>query len=231
MDIIFFAAIALFIAFKLKENLGKISDSDKEQIVKRARERQEKIIALQKNNNFSQEKNDLEVSKKDEIAKSMQNDKNQEFLQNLSEESKKEVQEILEKSNSKIEEFIEGAKLAFEMVLKAFSQEDKPTLQFLLGEKTYQNFEKSIDARKSENKKLNTNLISIEKIFVKSSSIHDNNAILSLEIHSKQINYFTNEKDEVIEGSKEEISKLEDIWTFKKDLSDNNPNWKISATG
>jgi len=34
----------------------------------------------------------------------------------------------------------------------------------------------------------------------------------------------------VIEGSKTEIVQVNDIWTFKKDLTSSNPNWVIIAT-
>ena len=45
------------------------------------------------------------------------------------------------------------------------------------------------------------------------------------------INYFTDKADQIIEGRKDEISEMHDIWTFKKDLASQNPNWVVSATG
>lgn len=223
MDIIFFAAIALFVVLKLREQLGKISDGEKEQITKQIKNRQERILKLQ--NKITEQMNSTTSN---DFAQSLKENK---VLKNIDSATKKSLEEILKKANLSFEFFLEGAKSAFEMTLKAFSENDKETLKFLLSEKIYQGFEKSIQERQSQNKKLNTNLISIEKSEIISASIQNNLAFISIKFTSKQINYFTDEKGEIIDGKKDNISQLTDIWTFKKDLSDENPNWKISATG
>ncbi len=223
MDIIFFAAIALFVILKLREQLGKISDGEKEQIAKQIKDRQERILKLQ--NKITEQMNSTTSN---DFAQSLKENKS---LKNIDNATKKSLEEILKKANLSFEFFIEGAKSAFEMTLKAFSENDKETLKFLLSEKIYQGFEKSIQERQNQNKNLNTNLISIEKSEIISASIQNNLAFISVKFISKQINYFTDEKGEIIDGKKDNISQLTDIWTFKKDLNDENPNWKISATG
>lgn len=223
MDIIFFAAIALFIFIKLREQLGKISEAEKGKIAEKIKTRQERILRLQ--NKISEQINN---SSPNDFSQSV---KENPALKNTNSKTKKALESILKRTNTSFEFFIEGAKSAFEMVLKAFAEKDKETLQFLLTEKIYSGFEKSIEDRKSENKKLNTNLISIEKTEVMSASIQEDIAFVTVKLNSKQINYFTNEEGEIVEGKKENIQDLSDIWTFKKDLNDKNPNWKISATG
>ena len=47
---------------------------------------------------------------------------------------------------------------------------------------------------------------------------------------SKQINYIADKEQKIIEGTKEEIAEITDIWTFKKDVKSPNPNWLVSAT-
>lgn len=224
MDIIFFAALALFIALKLKEQLGKISDIEKDNITKKVKNRQERILKLQ--NKITEQ---IYNTKPENAFE--QSLKNNPALKNIDSKTKKSLQEILQKGNLSFEFFIEGSKSAFEMTLKAFSENDKETLKFLLVDKIYNGFANSIDERKKENKNLRTNLIGIEKTEIVSASFKDNIAFITVKFVSNQINYFINEKDEIIEGDKSHISRLTDVWTFKKDLSNNiNPNWKISAT-
>ena len=48
MDIIFFAAVSIFIFFKLRAELGKISDEEKTKITEKIKADREKIITIQK---------------------------------------------------------------------------------------------------------------------------------------------------------------------------------------
>jgi predicted lipid-binding transport protein (Tim44 family) len=120
--------------------------------------------------------------------------------------------------------------MAFEMVINAFSKEDYDTLKILLSENLYEGFKKSIDDRKANNQALTTNLISINECEIKSALLIDNMASIVLKINSKQINYILDKQQNLIHGSKEEIHDVNDIWTFKKNIKDNNPNWIIFAT-
>ena len=51
-----------------------------------------------------------------------------------------------------------------------------------------------------------------------------------VKIISKQINYISDKEQKIIEGKKDEISEIIDVWTFKKDVKSPNPNWLVSAT-
>jgi predicted lipid-binding transport protein (Tim44 family) len=55
-------------------------------------------------------------------------------------------------------------------------------------------------------------------------------SLLKCSITSKQINYVSDKEQKIIEGKKDEISEINDIWTFKKDIKSPNPNWLVSAT-
>lgn len=220
MDIIFFAAIAIFIFFKLRENLGKISDEEKEKIIK---QRQEKIAKLQE-----------QIVKQIETAVNVSEQNNQaseKIVENLDDNLKQTLNKIFQECKISAEFFINGAKSCFEMVIKAFATHDLDTLKFLLSEKIFENFKNVIEDRRKQDKALNSNVIAIEKAEILSASISENIAFVTVKFTSKQINYFTNNQGDIIEGKKDEISELNDVWTFKKDLSVSDPNWKISATG
>jgi len=58
----------------------------------------------------------------------------------------------------------------------------------------------------------------------------ENQASIVVKIISKQINYIADKEQKIIEGTKEEIAEITDIWTFKKDVKSPNPNWLVSAT-
>lgn len=222
MDILFFAAVALFIFFKLREQLGKISDEEKNKISEKIKANQAKIIEIQKQ---------IESAASQSFEQNKPSAISERILNEISSDLRTQLIEILQKCNISAEFFINGVKSAFEMIIKAFASKDFDTLKFLLSEKIYAGFANEINKRNSLEKTLQSNIISIDKTEIISASIIDNNALVTIKIVSKQINYFTNMKDEIIEGRKDEIIELTDIWTFKKDLTSENPNWSVSATG
>lgn len=216
MDIIFFAAIALVILLKLGQQLGKITDEEKEQITKKVQQQKQQILKIQ-----------------DQVIKQVETviEEENKLIENLNDENKEIFKQILAKFKITADFFFTGAKSAFEMTLKAFAEEDSDTLKFLLSDKIYQNFTTAIKTRQENKQKLNTNLISVEKTEIISCNLNEKEAIITISFKTKQINYITNENNEIIQGDKSQISELTDIWTFKKDLSDTTPNWKITATG
>lgn len=223
MDIIFFAAISIFIFLKLRAELGKISDEEKTKIVDKAKTNREKIAAIQ---------NQIinATSKVIEETIEQRNQADTKALGNISDSLKQTLNQIFQRCNIDSTFFIEGVKSCFEMTIKAFAQKDLETLKFLLSEKIYSGFEAAISQREVEEKTLNSNLISFEKLEVIDVKIVDNKALVTIKIISKQINYFTDKNEQIIEGRKDEINEMTDIWTFKKDLNSTNPNWIVSLT-
>jgi predicted lipid-binding transport protein (Tim44 family) len=222
VDILFFAAIAFYIFIKLNKQLGNVDENEKKKL-------QDKILLKRK-----------EISKvKKEITKKIQDtvavveDKaadEAKFIATLDSKIQTPLKKILVKNNISLEFFLDGAKSAFEMVLKAFSASDLKTLKFLLSDKLYKGFESSIKSRQGENQTLVTNVISIDLAEITSAKLTANNAVISIKFTSQQINYISDESGKVVDGKKEEISEVIDVWTFKKDVKSTNPNWTIIST-
>lgn len=223
MDILIFAALAFFIFFKLNKELGKIDEEEQKNMMNKISEKKKKIVEVQ-NQIISQTKQKL----KDSIETT--NLQIEQYLSKLDESSKNQFFEILQKSNITIEFFINGMKSAFEMILQDFMQGNVKNLQLLLSPKIFESFEAAINDRKSKSQNLVTNLIAIENIEIIAVNLSGNIANITANIDSKQINYITNNNNEVIEGSKDQISIVNDVWTLQRDLSSNNPNWFVVAT-
>jgi predicted lipid-binding transport protein (Tim44 family) len=224
MDLIILAIITAFIFYRLSKNLGKIDEEEKQEIHKKLLERKKQIEEIleraQKSSNLAQNKEIIVGSKSTDIKD----------LSNLDQNSQENLEKILGACNITLDFFINGAKMAFEMIIKGFSNDDLETLKMLLAEKIYQGFETAINNRKNLEHKLNTNLISIDKAEIISAMLVDNYASIVVKFYSQQINFVTDKDSKIIDGKKEEISKINDIWTFKKDINSNNPNWLVSAT-
>ncbi len=219
MDIIFFAAVACYIFFKLHQQLGKVDEEELKQIRQKIAAKQSEIVAAQ---NQIKTVQPLELKEK--------NPANEEIINSLDSSNRANLIEILEKCKIDADFFLKGAKYAFDLIIKAFSQGDLINLKLLLADKIYQDFEAAINQRKSQEKILITNIIALEKAEIVAASLFENNATISVKFISKQINYVVNKEGNIIDGKKDEINQLTDIWVFKKDLLSSNPNWLVSAT-
>jgi len=223
MDIIFFAAIAFFIFYKLNKQLGKVDEEEKKNIELKVVSAREKILEAQQVIKQQQQQPSIAIEADNQIS--------EKILNSLDASTKESFSNILNRTNISAEFFVNGVKSAFEMILKAFASADLETLKFLLSDKIFKGFESAIIQRKSAEKTLVTNLISIEKSEIISALIFENNASVVMKIVSKQINYIIDSKGQTVEGRKDEINEITDIWTFKKDINSANPNWVVSATG
>jgi predicted lipid-binding transport protein (Tim44 family) len=222
MDIIFFAAIAFFIFYKLNKQLGKVDEEEKKNIELKVVSAREKILEAQQFIKQQQHKSSIVIETDNQVS--------EKILNSLDAATKESFGNILNRTNISAEFFVNGVKSAFEMILKAFASADLETLKFLLSDKIFKGFEGAIIQRKSAEKTLITNLISIEKSEIISALIFENNASVVMKIVSKQINYIIDSKGQTVEGKKDEINEITDIWTFKKDINSANPNWVVSAT-
>lgn len=222
IDILFFAILAFFIFSKLKSQLGNVDEDEQNRAEDRMKKRTRLLEELQGQMRTNQ--NHMKEAQKVEIKI------NDSLLTSLDSHSKAQFLAAMKACNITPDFFLNGAKSAFEMVINAFAKSDLETLKFLLADKIYEGFEQSISQRNQANQTLTSNLIAIDEAKITSASMVANVALVTIEFTSKQINYVLDQDENVVEGSKTDITTLTDIWTFKKDVSDNSPNWIIVST-
>ena len=99
-----------------------------------------------------------------------------------------------------------------------------------MSDKILGQFDLVIRDYKIKNQVLNTKIFTIEKSEITSAKMEGNYALITVRFLSKQINYITDTKGAVVDGSKEEVNSISDAWTFKKDITSPNPNWLVVST-
>jgi len=229
MDIIILAILTVYIFYRLNKNFGKIDEEEKREIHKRLLERKKQIeeILMRTQSNVDANSNPSANSPEKIIGSKSTIDSK---IANLDSATQENLTKIFNACNINYDFFINGTKMAFDMIVNAFAKEDIETLQLLLSDKIFEGFAKAINDRKAQGQVLVTNLISVDKVEILSAMTLDNIASIAVKIYSKQINYLTNQAGELVQGKKDEIFNMIDIWTFKKDITSPNPNWKVSAT-
>lgn len=127
-------------------------------------------------------------------------------------------------------EFLEGAKIAYEMIVTAFAESDKKSLKSLLTGDVYKGFAKVIDQRAADDETLDYKFVGIDDAKLVGSSLDRRKANVTVKFVSGMISATRDAGGGVIDGDPKQIREVTDIWTFERDVSSRDPNWKLSAT-
>tara|TARA_A100001234_G_scaffold135515_1_gene118967 strand:- start:694 stop:1332 length:639 start_codon:yes stop_codon:yes gene_type:complete len=200
LDIIILGLLALFLGFRLKNLLGDRSGYG------------EDVNNLETYNEKKPDNNNVINLNKKKISG--------------------EGLEVLKKGdpNFSKEEFIIGAKQAFKIIIEAFVDSDVEKLKPLIDYELLKSFTKSISEREARQEKQFVDIISIIKLDIVNISLNDNVASISIKIESEQIKYTIDKNDKIIDGNKEVSEIIKDKWVLERDISSNNPNWKLVET-
>lgn len=126
--------------------------------------------------------------------------------------------------------FLGGATQAFEMVLRAYAEGDLAQLKRLLGYDLLQSFSQSIQRRNANKETLSIELENIKEASILNITVADSVAAITVHFHSVQTRVARDADDNIIDEGESESQEIVDIWTFERDLTLNDPNWKLVET-
>jgi predicted lipid-binding transport protein (Tim44 family) len=126
--------------------------------------------------------------------------------------------------------FVTGARAAYEMIVLAYAQGDRRALKNLLSREVYEGFEAAIRERESRGDTVETRFVAIDKSDVSAAELRGRVAQITLRFVSQLISVTRDKASNVIEGNAEKVTDVTDVWTFARDLSSRDPNWKLVAT-
>jgi len=129
-----------------------------------------------------------------------------------------------------IEAFISGAKAAYEMIVTAFASGDRQTLQNLLDKEVFDSFAAAIAAREGRGEAMTTKAVSIDQVNIDDAGMRNNLAQITLRLSSKLVSATHDKSGALIDGNPDKTVDMIDIWTFARDVSSRDPNWKLIAT-
>jgi len=127
--------------------------------------------------------------------------------------------------------FVEGAKMAYEMIIDGFAKGDKAALKNLLSREVFDGFARAIDERQAQGHRVESRFVGIDKATIQSASLlGGRKAGITMAFVSELITATYDKAGEVIDGDPKEIREVTDVWTFERDVTSRNPNWKLVAT-
>lgn len=214
LDLLFFAAIAAFLAFRFYNTIGKKDHSPDEKVMQKIREVQRKA---------QQDEDKVVTLRPDEVKLVDETPLDEELQTSVA---------MIHKYEPDFDPalFLEGSKRAFEMILKAYEKGDKNTLENLLDDDIYQEFAKDIDARAKEGKSLIVTIVSGPTALLEAIEVRGKEARITVEFDSREIRLIKDEKGRILEGDPSDAEAVKDLWTFSKKLDKKTKIWKLVDT-
>jgi predicted lipid-binding transport protein (Tim44 family) len=126
--------------------------------------------------------------------------------------------------------FLVGAKAAYEAIVVAFAAGDRTALGNLLSPEVMENFTKAIGNRQAQQETMQTNIVAIDSVKIDDARLNGRMAQVAVRFLSKLISATQDRTGAVIEGSPDKPADHVDLWTFARDVSSRDPNWRLVAT-
>lgn len=214
IDIIFFACVALFIAFRLRNVLGRRTGHERP---RDAQPTNSPYAGPDRDNVVPLPERDGE----DDAVFGHVEDEN---LRNGL------IAVRTADPSFDLEQFLGGAKMAFEMIVDAFARGDKDALRPLLADEVFAGFSQAIDERVAANESLTTDVVAVKTGEAVEAELDGSVANITVRFVSDQINVTRNEAGEVVDGDAERVAEVVDLWTFSRDTATDDPNWELTST-
>jgi predicted lipid-binding transport protein (Tim44 family) len=129
-----------------------------------------------------------------------------------------------------VKHFVTGARAAYEMIVSAYASGDRRQLKNLLGRDVYDGFEAAIREREQRGETVETRFVSIDKAEVTHAEMRGKTAQLTVRFVSQLVSVTRDRTGTAIDGSSDKVTDVTDVWTFARDVSSRDPNWKLVAT-
>lgn len=126
--------------------------------------------------------------------------------------------------------FLGGARAAFEMIVGAFAAGDTATLKPLLSPEVFDNFNRAIKARAEAKETLSTTLVGIASAEIIEAELQGRVAYVTVKFVSEQINVTKDAEGRIVDGDPATVAMITDIWTFSRNTRSRDPNWTLVAT-
>lgn len=126
--------------------------------------------------------------------------------------------------------FLEGARMAYEMIVTAFADGDSKTLKNLLTKEVFDGFNNALKERERAGYTQDSSFVGIDKASIIEAALSGKNANVTIKFVSKIISATKAKDGTIVDGDPKKVREVTDIWTFMRDVTSRDPNWRLVAT-
>jgi len=137
---------------------------------------------------------------------------------------------VAEDASFDAQHFLVGGRAAYEMIVTAFAEGDQRALRNLLSREVFEGFESAIRERESRGETVESRFVSIDAADIVGAEMRNRTAQVTVRFVSKLVSVTHDRDGNAIEGSADKVTDVTDVWTFARDITSRDPNWKLVAT-
>ncbi|HEX8668091.1 MAG TPA: Tim44/TimA family putative adaptor protein [Allosphingosinicella sp.] len=126
--------------------------------------------------------------------------------------------------------FLEGAQSAYRMILEAFWKGDRTELRHLVGGHVLATFEEAIAERESAGHRLENRLVTIERAVIEDARLTGRTAEIDVRFDADIAAVTRDREGTLIAGTLSDAIPTHDVWTFRRTLGSDDPNWMLVET-
>jgi predicted lipid-binding transport protein (Tim44 family) len=126
--------------------------------------------------------------------------------------------------------FLQGARAAYEMIVSAFAQGDTKTLKGLLAKEVYESFAATIADRERRGETVQSTFVAIDRATIREAELRGSTAEIEVRFASQLVTVTRDKDGAIIDGNPDKVTELVDVWTFARDVTSRDPNWKLVHT-
>lgn len=129
--------------------------------------------------------------------------------------------------NFELSGFLEKAKKAFEIIFKAYAEEDKATLHDLLMPQIYTAFSKAIDDRHQRGEILEGTIVGFDSSEIVNVSVDSRTVFITVKFVTSQSNVLKSAEGVILEGSADFVESRTDVWVFSRKINTADSRWYL----
>ena len=213
MEIIVFAVLSLYLFFRLWSVLGTRTGQEKKRDPLKVKEKNQDevddnvvVFSKRSNNPIQVEQSDFSSLVTNQINKLMKMDKSFDPAA-----------------------FLRGSQIAFNSIIKAFSDANYSTLKNLLSENVYEQFSAAIEDREKKNLRQESDIEDVATEILNIDLLEDK-AQITVRFKSQQMVAAFNENGESFVNPSRLYIPMVDVWTFEKKFNSDSSIWLLIRT-
>jgi predicted lipid-binding transport protein (Tim44 family) len=128
------------------------------------------------------------------------------------------------------EHFLSGARHAYELILTAYSANDRAALKPLLSDEVYAAFDAAMKGREQRNEKTSFTFVGFKDAKITQAAQRGKLADVTVAFTAQFISATTDAAGAVVEGDPKSVQEVTDIWSFERNVRASDPNWTLIHT-
>jgi len=125
--------------------------------------------------------------------------------------------------------FLDGAKTAYTMIVDAFADGNKEQPGDLLAPRKPEKWASLVDQRAEAGNRQISDIVRLVRAEIVSAGVEDKEARVGVHFEVDLASGMTDADGKVIQGDPSRVSRVNEVWTFVRQIRDPNPNWLLES--